>query len=99
MTILILKIKFAKKISVRGHLKRMLHLLTSQVSFRRGSSEQFNDNKQKLNASDHFTLNNENSEWLKFCKFTFKANETNGETDKPLLTKLEKHTTLDTGGF
>ena len=38
----------------------MLHLLTSQVSFRRGSSEQFNDNKQKLNASElkenNFTL-------------------------------------------
>ena len=32
------KIKFAKKISVGGHLKRMLHLLTSQVSFWHKSS-------------------------------------------------------------
>ena len=39
--------------------------------------------------ANNFTLGNENSEWLKFCKFTYEANETQ-ETDKPLLTKLEK---------
>ena len=52
------RIKFAKKLSSGGHLKRMLHLLTSQVSFRRNSSEQFNDTKQTLSVKelkeDHF---------------------------------------------
>ena len=62
------RIRFAKKLSNGGHLKQMLHL-TSQVSFRRTSTEQFNDKKQKLNAADltenHFKLSHENSEWLK----------------------------------
>ena len=88
------KMKFAKKLSTGGNLKRMLHLLTSQISFRHSSSQQFNDNKPKLSTTDlkesNFTLDNENSEWLRFCKCTYEANETHEETDKPLLTKLEK---------
>ena len=36
---------------------------------------------------NHFKLDNENSEWIKFCKFTYEAQE---EADKPLLSKLEK---------
>ena len=46
------KIKFAKKLSIGGNLKRMLHLLTSQVSFRRSSNQQFNDSKNKLSETD-----------------------------------------------
>ena len=72
----------------------MLHLLTSQISFRRTSTEQFNDNEQKLNQADlkenNIKKNNENSEWLNFCKSTYRATETSEETDKPLLSKLEK---------
>lgn len=33
------RIRFAKKLSTGGHLKRMLHLLTSQVSFRHSSTD------------------------------------------------------------
>ena len=91
------RIKFAKKLSSGSHLKRMLHLLTSQVSFRRNSSEQFNDTKQTLSVKelkeDHFLLNNDNTEWKKFCDSTYKINdsERHEETEQPLLTKLEKH--------
>ena len=88
------RIKFAKKLSTGGHLKRMLHLLTSQISFRCQSTQQFSDNKQKLTAADlkesTFTLDNENSEWLKFCNYTYTASDTNEETDTPLLSRLEK---------
>ena len=84
------RIKFAKKLSTGGHLKRMLHLLTSQVSFLHtySSSQQFNDSGPKLKAADlkvtNFTLDN-NSEWLKLCSSTYRANESNEETEKPLL--------------
>ena len=46
------RIKFAKNLSSGGHLKRMLHLLTSQESFRRNSNQQFNDNEQNLGVND-----------------------------------------------
>ena len=86
-------IKFAKKLSTGGHLKRMLHLLTSQVSFRRNTTEQFNDNKQNVSIrnlkEDNFSVDNEDSEWLKFCKHTYETS-TENQIDQPLLVKLEK---------
>ena len=87
------KIKFAKKLSTGGSLKRMLHLLTSQVSFRHNSSQQFNDNKTTLSSSNvkesNFSLDDQNSEWSKFCECTYKACKISDDADKPLLTKLE----------
>ena len=86
------RIRFAKKLSTGGHLKRMLHLLTSQVSFRHTSWDQFNDNEQKLNAADlkenNFKLNHENSEWIKFSNLTYRCTETSEEADKPLLSNI-----------
>ena len=82
-----------KKLLTGGSLKRMLHLLTSQISFRSSSSQKFNDNTQNLSTTafneNNFTLE-ENVEWIKFCKCTYKASKTLEDTDKPLLTKLEK---------
>ena len=70
----------------------MLHLLTSQISFRSSSSQQFNDNTQNLSPTDlkenNFTLDDENVEWIKVCKCTYKASETREDTDKPLITKI-----------
>ena len=74
----------------------MLHLLTSQISFRSSSSQQFNDDTQNQSTTglkeNRFTLEDDNVEWIKFCKCTYKANETRKESDNPLLTKLEKLT-------
>ena len=46
----------------------------------------------KLGES-HFNLDKDNSEWLKFCKFTYKINleQSDTEADEPLLTNLERH--------
>ena len=44
--------KFAKKISVGGHLKRMLHLLISQISFRPKCTNSFNDKTPSINDKD-----------------------------------------------
>ena len=33
----------------------------------------------------NFTLDNDNSEWLKFCSSMYRATESNEETEKPLL--------------
>ena len=72
------------------NLKSTVHLLTSQVSFRHSSSQQFSDSTPKLSKRNlkekHFNLD-ENSEWTKFCKCTHKAS---GDADKPLLTKLQE---------
>ena len=73
----------------------MLHLLTSQVSFRRNTTEQFNDNKPNVSIrdlkEDNFSLDDEDSEWLKFCKHTYEAStDDESQIDQPLLVKLEK---------
>ena len=64
------------------------------MSFTRNSNQQFNDKEQKLDIANltenNFVLDDENSEWLKSCSATYKANQTQTESDQPLLTKLEK---------
>lgn len=96
------KMKFAKKISAGGgQLNRMLHLLTSQVSFR--SSSQSNSNPlaphtaNPIPTENNFKLEHENSEWLKFCNSVYDVSrnsikdDANFEKneDPPLLDKLK----------
>ena len=94
------RMKFAKKISVGGNLRRMLHLLTSQVSFRKNSDHPFNNKTPLTKPTDlktaHFEIEHDNKEWLNFAKSTFKIvfkdiKEDNLEPTQPIITKLEKH--------
>ena len=89
--------KFAKKIS-SGSLKRMFHLLTSQVTFRKNSVHPFNNNHHKVVKKDlteqHFKLKHDKEEWETFGRCTFKVakDETNNSPNGPsLLTKLQQH--------
>ena len=88
--------KFARKISVGGHLKRMLHLLTSQIT---KCTNSFNDKTPSINDKDlkesHFKLETD-KEWINFGKSTFKVvyeDNINGITEptQPLLGKVEQH--------
>ena len=97
------RMKFAKKISVGGHLRRMLHLLTSQVTFRQNSNTQFNNDTPLVKESDlketHFKID-QDKEWLNFAKSTFEVvfedvKEGNLEPSKPIITKLENHMSHD----
>ena len=94
------RMKFAKNIMEGGHLKRMLHLLTSQVSFRVNCNNAFNDNTSLRNKADlneyHFKIEHDNKEWLNFANSTFNImfqRVVQGSSDpiQPLLTELEKH--------
>ena len=65
------KMKFAKNISSgSGHLKRMFHLLTSQISFRKNSTNPFKNNSHKVGKADltekHFKLEYDKKEWETF---------------------------------
>ena len=67
------RMKFAKCISTGGHLKRMLHLLTSQVTFRKQSNNPVNNNSDPVTISQqHFNLEHDNSEWKKYSECTFR---------------------------
>ena len=45
--------KFVKKISSgSGQMKRMFHLLTSQISFRKNSTNPFKNNSHKVGKAD-----------------------------------------------
>ena len=56
------RMKFAKCISSGGHLKRMLHLLTSQVTFRKGANTHVNNtsNENAALTEKHFKLEHDN---------------------------------------
>ena len=96
------RMKFAKKLSSGGgQLKRMFHLLTSQVSFRKNSTHPFNSNHHGIATKDltenHFKLDYDKTEWEKFSKSTFKVicdeneSSSNSQTGPSLLTKLQQH--------
>ena len=84
--------KFAKSISSGGHLKRMLHLLTSQVTFRKGANTHANNasNENVALMEKHFKLEHDNSEWQKYNRCTFSAMLDGDEQhNQPLLCKIE----------
>ena len=67
----------------------MLHLLTSQVGVcHKSTSKPFDDSQQKMDKGElgelHFNLDKDNSEWLKFCKFTYTIylEQSNTEADE-----------------
>ena len=70
------RMKFAKKLTVAngsGTLKRMLHLLTSQVTFRSNvSSEPKYDRSSSCELKEsHFKISHSRDQWTKYCKAVF----------------------------
>ena len=94
--------KFAEKLSVAnsvGNLKRMLHLLTSQITFQQ--DKQSNQNKVASNESvvineSHFKINYECNHWISYGKSVFenmhddivKGTKVDSSNRVPLLIKL-----------
>ena len=68
----------------------MLHLLTSQVSGINVVANRLMIVSIGKLGESHFNLDKDNSEWLKFCKFTYKINleQSDAEADEPLLTNI-----------
>ena len=68
------RMKFAKSISTGRHLKRTLHLLKSQVTYRKCTSNITTENREQIKLSKQlFDIEHENSEWLKYDTATFDA--------------------------
>ena len=71
----------------------MFHLLTSQISFRKNSTNPFKNNSHKVDLTEkHFKLEYDKKEWETFVTYTFKvANEKSDSPDGPsLLTKCDR---------
>ena len=88
------RMKFAKCLSTGGHLKRMLHLLTSQVTFRNSVNNSSANISEPVKITEHFKLEHDDSEWKKYSQCTFQVTldgtTTNEQTDQPLLSKIEQ---------
>ena len=54
-----------------GHLKRMMHLLTSQVIFRKIVNNSVNAVSEPVKITEHSKFEYDNSEWQKHSKCTF----------------------------
>lgn len=71
----------------------MLHLLTSQVTFRNNTCASENNISEPVTVIEqHFKHEHDNSEWKKYSECTFTAMlDRNEQSDKPLLYKIEQN--------